>query len=432
MKNTSKDYKISAPIMIGSSDIQSGGIIIAEQQNLIKDILSLTLCITANDTEEDDIISEEEDVYDTENVSSGIDAYIAAQLLTDIKDKSKYIFTQRAIERSLEKSGTFDSNDLIMGQQAFVAGTLTISFFNALTKLKLINDSNYFLYTKTTADMAKAFIIGSGISWLGSKGRYSISTMEANAKSQNNQSMATGSEEESFAETPGKRAINGQGAAATDDAIDTANSLKDVDVSSNKDLNVKTGDTLMGEALSNRRLELLTFKDYFAFINNFFINDTSKVKDTSVILAKNLLQTNFQDYMDKTSNNIWEDKYGLNSLLGNNSKNKLDKASKKVLKTSKNKPKEIFNPLESKGYEYLALLTLIARDLTDLYVKQRYIAQKRAAEEEQLMAQQQEEQAQEQEQAAVTAEQEQMQLATESAAIDVEVKKKELKNKKKK
>lgn len=430
MNKTSKEFLISAPIMSGSSDIQSSGIIISEQQNIIKDILSLVFCINANDTEEDDIISEEANIYDTENVSSNIDAYIAAQLLTDIKDKSKYIFSQRAIERALEKSGTFDSNELIMGQQAFVSGAITLCFFNALTKLKLINDSNYFLYTKTLADITKSFIIGCGISWLGTKGRYSISTMEANTKSQNNQSMATGGEgeEQAFAETPGKKAINKQGVNITEQAIDTANDLKDVDIKSNSDLNTKTGDTLMGEALSNRRLELLTFKDYFAFINNFFINDTSRVKDTSIILSKNLLQTNFSDYMDKTSNNIWEDKYGLDSLLMNNGKNKLDKAAKKI---SKKKVTETFNPLESKGYEYLALLTLIARDLTDLYIKQRYVIQKRAIEEQEAQAQAQEQEVQAQEQESAALEQEQGKLAVEDASLDVEIKKKNLKSKKK-
>lgn len=431
MKSTSKDLEISSPIMTGSSDVETNGIIVSEKQNILKDILSLTQCIVTSDSEEDDILSEETDSHDTQSVSSNIDAYIAAQILTDIKDKSKYVFSQKAIERSIEKSGTFDENDLIIGKQAFIAGTLTVSFLNALTKLDLISEENVFLRTYTTADLTKAFMVGCGISWLGSKGRYSIALAAQEAKLQENSSSAMGgdpaAEDQGFAEgrTPGKKAINDKNLASVENTIDKANSIKDLKVKPGDSQAPKTGDTLMGESLNSRRLELLTFKDFFAFINNFLINDVSKVKMTSVVLMKNLSKTNFQSYLDKTSNNIWEDKYGLQSLVNEN----VGTDEKKKINAEK---KEVFDPLESKAYEYLALLTLISRDVTELYIKQRYIGQRRMMEEQEQVAAEQEQAVAEQEQAAADLQQQQQQIAVESDAVDVEVKKKGLKGKKNK
>ena len=361
-----------------SKDVQTEGLTIPESANIKKNILALLLSLAAKDLEEDDEAAEIEYNVSTDEISNNVDAYQAAQVLEYIIKKSKNVFVQRAIERSLKTKGLFENDDLIMAQEAFIAGILTMALFRSLTISNLAPDE---VVTKTQADMAKAFLIGSGISWIGTKGRYQIKKMEKEEEKQQNEAAANpmggaeGGGEEGFAEgaTPGKKNINAQAAQKTNQNVKEANNLKQVSPKLDKD-ETKSGDVAAGEEIDQERMELLTYKDYFAYINNY-LQVQSEPQLISIMLIKNLMNTNFSEYMAFMSQNVWEDQYGLKSLLHKNPK-----------KRKKSKGSALpLNILESLSYEYISLLTLVSKDMTEMYIKKRYKLQKQIMEEQEAM-----------------------------------------------
>ena len=182
--------------------------------------------------------------------------------------------------------------------------------------------------------------------------------MEKEEEKQQNEAAANpagemgGEEGQQFAEsgTPGKKNINANAAQKTSQNVREANNLKQVSPKLDKD-ETKSGDIAAGEEIEQKRMELLTYKDYFAYINNF-LQVESEVQLASITLVRNLMNTNFSSYVAYMGQNVWEDQYGLKSLLAKNPK----KRKKKRQKTEM--PLDI---LESLAYEYLSLLRIFCK-----------------------------------------------------------------------
>ena len=378
------DYQISSKYMKPSMDILREGLTISESANIMKNILALLLSLSAKDTEEEEETAEVEYNVDDDTIGKKIDAYQSAQILSNIIKRSKNIFIQRAIERSLKTKGVFEQDDVIMAQEAFIAGILTLSLFKAMTSMKIAPEE---IVTKSSADYAKAFIIGAGSSWIGTKGRYQIKKLEKEEEKEQNEAAANpmggmppGQEGggAQFAEggTPGKGNINAKSAQQTQQNVKEANAMKQVSPKIDKD-ETQSGDIAAGEEIDQERRELLTHRDYFAYVNNFFLVE-SEVKDLATVLMRNLRNTNFQGYVDYMSQNVWEDQYGVKSLLHRYDGKKKKKKSKKSIQME-------LDLLQSISYDYLSLLTLIAKDMTEMYINKRYRLQKQIQEEQSAM-----------------------------------------------
>ena len=374
---------VSAGYMQPSQDVIREGLTIPESANIKKNLLALLLSLGAKDSMEEDENAEVEYDIDNDTIGKNVDAYQSAQVLEYIVKKSKDVFVQRAIERALKTKGLFDNDDIIMAQEAFVAGFLTVALFKSLTASKLNPDE---AETKTIGDIAKAFLLGAGISWIGTKGRYQIKKMEKEEEKAQNEAAANpmggmegggepgmgGAPQFAEGSSPGKKNINAQAAQKTNQNVQEANSLKQVSPKLDKD-ETKSGDIAAGEEIEQERMELLTYRDYFAYVNNY-LQVQSEPQMIAVTLVRNLMNTNFKDYLAFMGQNVWMDQYGLKSLLHNNNKRKKKQAT--VL------PLDL---LESLAYEYIALLTLIAKDLTETYIKKRYKLQKQIMEEQEAM-----------------------------------------------
>lgn len=380
------DFDISSKYMKPSADVLREGLTISESANIMKNILALLLSLSAKDTEEEEETAELEYNVGDDTIGRRVDAYQSAQILSNVIKKSKNVFIQRAIERSLKTKGVFEQDDVIMAQEAFIAGILTLSLFRAMTKMNLAPDE---VVTKTSADYAKAFLIGAGTSWIGTKGRYQIKKLEKEEEKEANEAAANpmqnmgqpgaeGPGGAQFAEgsTPGKKNINSDASKNTQQNVKEANSLKQVSPKIDKD-ETQSGDIAAGEELDQERRELLTHRDYFAYVNNFFLVE-SEPKALASVLMKNLRKTNFQGYLDHMSQNVWEDQYGLKSLFHNYDGAKKKKKKKKSITME-------LDILESISYDYLSLLTLIAKDMTEMYINKRYRLQKEIMEEQEAM-----------------------------------------------
>ena len=379
------DFDISGKYMEPSKDVAREGLVISESANIMKNILALLLSLSAKDEEEEDESAEVEYDIEDDSILQKVDAYQSAQILTNIIKKSKDVFVQRAIEHALKTKGVFEQDDVIMAQEAFIAGILTLALFRAMTSMNLAPDE---VVTKTSADYAKAFLIGAGTSWIGTKGRYQIKKLEKEEEKAQNEMAANpmgnmgdpsaqgpGGPGQQFAEgsTPGKKNINAQSADKTQQNVKEANSLKQVSPKIDKD-ETQSGDIAAGEEIDQERRELLSHRDYFAYVNNYMLVE-SDVKNLVVVLVKNLRNTNFQGYLDYMTENVWEDQYGIKSLLhkyGGKNKKKKDKKSITME----------LDILQSIAYDFISLLTLISKDMTEKYITKRYKLQKAINEEE--------------------------------------------------
>ena len=429
------DTDISSGYISPSIEIIENGLTISENANIKKNLLALILSIAEKSEAEKDKEVQPEDVeaqqlenpegidaygeelpppeprtgedpeYDVGNEKLGkkVDAYQSAQILSYIITKSKEIFVQRAIVRALETKGVFDKDDIIMGQEAFVSGFLFMVLCIVLTKMDLVEEE---LTCKNAADYAKMFVIGCGVSWIGTKGRYEIKKLQAETEAEQNAQAANpmmGGEEEQqqFAESPGKGNINANAAQQTAQNVKEANQNVTPTISKEE---AQSSDVAAGQELEQRKMELLTLKDYFAYVNNFFLVK-SEIQTIAINLVRNLKKTNFEEYMEYVTVNPWKDQYGLQNLISQNTPKKNKKSKSKVSVPSM--------PLESLAYEFLSLLTLISRDFTEMYIMNRYKVQKQRIEEEEQMAAEQEEQ-----QAAMEQEQQGLEVEKKKAEID--------------
>lgn len=382
-----QDYQLSGKYMEPSADVLREGLVISESANIMKNVLALLLALSAKDSEEEDEIAEIEYNVEDDSVGKRVDAYQSAQILTNIIKKSKDVFVQRAIDRSLKTKGVFENDDLIMAQEAFIAGILTLSLFRAMTIMDLAPPE---VVTKTSADYAKAFLIGAGTSWIGTKGRYQIKKLEKEEEKAANEAAADpmamgppgaqgpGGPGQQFAEgsTPGKKNINADSAKQTQQNVKEANSLKQVSPKIDKD-ETQSGDIAAGEEIDQKRRELLTYRDYFAYVNNYLLVE-SEIRNLIFVLMRNLRQTNFQGYLDHMSENVWQDQYGIKSLFHKYDGKKKKKAPKKSIKME-------LDILQSIAYDFISLLTLIAQDMTEIYINKRYRLQKQISEEEEAL-----------------------------------------------
>lgn len=423
------DNQISHGFITPSRKVIENGIVIPEEASVKKDLLALLLCLGEEEEEtEVDLYGNETPVekpeYDIgkETLGKNVDAYQAAQVMAHITKISKNVFVQKAISRSLKTKGILEPENLPMAQEAFVAGFLNLALTNTLTNIDLIPDA---AEIKTNGDRVKNFLIGSGISWIGTRGRFQIKKLEKEAENTENEAAANpmgsmgGEEEQGFAESPGKNNINAQAAAKTNQKVDEAKSLQNISPKIDKE-EADTADVALGSELEQRQLELLTYKDFFAFINNFFLVE-SEIRAITVALMRNLMNTNFSEYLEHVSSNPWEDLYNVKSLLHNNSSR------------GKAKPKKSPSSLlESLAYEYLALLTLIAKDLSEMYIMNRYKVQKAMMEQEQQQQMAQEQEMQMEQQETSDLEKEKMAADVEKTRAEAESKKKEKKPTKKK
>ena len=286
------DFDISSEYMEPSNDVIREGLVISESANIMKNILALLLSLSAKDEEEENEAAEMEYDIEDDTIAQKVDAYQSAQILSNIIKKSKDVFVQRAIERSLKTKGVFEQDNVIMAQEAFIAGILTLALFKAMTAMDLAPRE---AVTKTSADYAKAFLIGAGTSWIGTKGRYQIKKLEKEEEKKQNEAAANpmaaqggagGAEGAQFAEgsTPGKKNINADAAKKTQQNVKEADSMRQVSPKIDKD-ETQSGDIAAGEQLDQERRELLTYKDYFAYVNNFLLVD-SETKNLVIVLAK--------------------------------------------------------------------------------------------------------------------------------------------------
>ena len=391
---------ISNSFMTPVAKIIQEGLVIPESANIKKDLLALLLCLGEEekapqmemDPETGEAVEASDPEYDVANETIGknIDAYQAAQVLAHITKMSKDVFVQKAIMRSLKTKGVLDESLIVMAQEAYIAGFLFIALCHALTNIDIVPEE---AKVKTRADMAKIFIIGAGMSWIGTQGRFQIKKLEKEEEKAQNEMAAQGGPmggEEEFAETPGKKNINSNEASQTSQKINEAKSLNTISPKIDKE-EAATADVALGDEIEKRKKELLTFKDFFVYVNNFFLTD-SEIKRIAVALVNNLNNTNFGEYLEYVSVNPWKDLYDVESLLHSNKK--------------RGKIKQAENPtkiLESLAYEYIALLTLISKDLTELYIMNRYKIQKTIIEEQQAQEEmmQQEQQGMEEQQQAL-------------------------------
>lgn len=391
---------ISNSFMTPVAKIIQEGLVIPESANIKKDLLALLLCLGEEekapqmemDPETGEAVEASDPEYDVANETIGknIDAYQAAQVLAHITKMSKDVFVQKAIMRSLKTKGVLDESLIVMAQEAYIAGFLFIALCHALTNIDIVPEE---AKVKTRADMAKIFIIGAGMSWIGTQGRFQIKKLEKEEEKAQNEMAAQGGPmggEEEFAETPGKKNINSNEASQTSQKINEAKSLNTISPKIDKE-EAATADVALGDEIEKRKKELLTFKDFFVYVNNFFLTD-SEIKRIAVALVNNLNNTNFGEYLEYVSVNPWKDLYDVESLLHSNKK--------------RGKTKQAENPtkiLESLAYEYIALLTLISKDLTELYIMNRYKIQKTIIEEQQAQEEmmQQEQQGMEEQQQAL-------------------------------